>query len=274
MSSLTTENSDLVISTAPAWSATRLKAYVTCPRQYAYAYVDRIPSVPTAPLVFGRTLHEALLFVHERQMAERTLPPVTETLRHFDGLWRRALDEEQPFFRTGAPSPEQHQTIAHEILRAYLSAPENAALPLAAELAFEVKHEEHRLCGVMDRLDEGETGLVVVDYNSGARKPSLSDVERDMQLTLYAFAASKLLGQPVERVVHYHLRDGSRFESERGDGDFAWLLDQVLPHVAQAVETEQFPRHVGHWCNWCDFREVCRAEQSFLANAGTPGGGE
>ena len=250
------------------WSATRLKTYLTCPRQFRYAYVDGIPSVPTAPLVFGRTLHEALCFGHERQMQEGRLPTVVEMLAHFDSLWQGSLAKEQPFFRSGAPTPEQLETTGHEILRAYLSNPHNAISPLAAELAFEVEVGDIRLAGIVDRVDEGEAGLILVDFKSGTRKPKEADLASDLQFTIYAFAIGRMMGRPVERVVHYHLRDGSRFDVMPTDEQFAWLLDEVVPHVAGAVAREEFAPRAGFWCNWCDYRELCRAENALRFEEG------
>src|SRR5687767_899328 len=123
---------NLTVSNQPVWSATRLKSLLLCPRQFKFAYIDLIPSVPTAPLVFGRVLHETLCFLHEHQMVEQQLPPINEVLQHFDRLWIQALDEERPFFRIGAPAPEAHKTIGHEILRAFVSAQENSGPPLVA----------------------------------------------------------------------------------------------------------------------------------------------
>lgn len=255
-------NGPSIQANTATWSATRLKTYLTCPRQFRYAYVDAIPSIPTAPLVFGRTLHEVLCFGHERQMQKGQLPTAPEMLAHFDTLWQDALAKEHPFFRSGAPTPGQLETTGHEILRAYLSAPENAAAPLAAELAFEVEVGDIRLAGIVDRVEEGETGLVIVDFKSGTRKPKEADLACDLQFTLYAFAIGRMMGQRVERVVHYHLRDGSRFDVMPTDEQFAWLLDEVVSHVAGAVAREEFAPRAGFWCNWCDYRELCQAENA------------
>ena len=252
----------VAVQTAPmTWSATRLKSYLTCPRQFRYSYVDSIPSIPTAPLVFGRALHDALCFIHERQMESSALPPIGEVLERFDALWCKGLDA-QPFFRDGSPSPDQHLTTGHEILRAYLTAPENQKLPLAAELAFEVKAGDYRLAGIVDRVDENDGNVIVVDFKSGTRKPSAKDLDGDLQFTLYAFAIEQMLGRPVEKVVHCHLRTGDRFEAHPTDDHFAWLLDEVLPFVAGGVAQGEFAPRSGYWCNWCDYRELCRAENA------------
>ena len=257
-----TQEHTVVVQTAEVtWSATRLKSYLTCPRQFRYSYVDGIASIPTSPLVFGRALHDALCFVHERQMQNGALPSVGEVLEHFDALWSEALKSE-PFFRDGSPSLDQHLTTGHEVLRAYLAAPENRQTPLAAELAFEVTAGDYKLAGIVDRLDESKNGLIVVDFKSGTRKPSPKDLDDDLQFTIYAFALEQMMGRPVEKVVHCHLRTGDRFDAYRTRDDFAWLLNEVLPFVAGSVARGEFAPRVGYWCNWCDYRELCRAENA------------
>ena len=244
------------------WGATRLKSLLLCPRQFRYAYVDLIPAVPTAPLVFGRVLHETLLFIHQRQMSESCLPHAGEALLRFDTLWQQALEEEQPFFRAGAPSAEQHTTLGHEILRAYLEVNKETPAPLAAELEFEIETQGQVLRGVIDRIDEAPEGLIIVDFKSGKRKLSPQEVERDLQLTVYAFAAQRLYGRSVAQVAQYYLRDGTYIPALRGPDDYAWLLDEIIPHARRVVNGGQYPPHVGYWCNWCDYRELCRAERS------------
>ena len=264
---MTTQTQDKPVSVQTSemtWSATRLKSYLTCPRQFRYSYVDGIASIPTSPLVFGRALHDALCFVHERQMENGELPPIGDLLGHFDALWSEAL-ESKPFFRDGSPSPEQHLTTGHEILRAYLAAPKNQRKPLAAELAFEVQAGDYRLVGIVDRLDESENGLIVVDFKSGTRKPSHKDLDDDLQFTIYAFAIGQMMGRPVEKVVHCHLRTGDCFDAHRTNDHFAWLLDEVLPFVAGGVARGEFAPRSGYWCNWCDYRELCRAENAIDA---------
>lgn len=249
------------------WSATRLKSLMLCPRQFRYAYVDLIPAVPTAPLVFGRVVHQALLFIHQQQMTEGGLPPVAETLLHFDELWQGALEEENPFFRTGAPSPQQHSQLGHEILRGYLRFVEDTKPPLAAELSFEIAVGSDKLRGVIDRVDEAEDGLIIVDFKSGARKLSQQEVERDLQLTIYAFAAQQIYGRPTARVAQFYLRDGTYLRSLRGPDDFAWLLADILPYARRVLREAQYPARTGYWCNWCDYRELCQAELSRNTNS-------
>ena len=194
-------------------------------------------------------------------MQNGKLPSAGDAFETFDILWNEAL-ELQPFFRDSSPSPEQHQTTGHEILRAYLAAPENQAMLLAAPLAFEVQAGDYRLAGIVDRVDESKQSLIVVVFKSGTRKPSPKDLDEDLQFTIYTFALAHMMRRPVERVVHCHLRTGDRFEAHRIKDHFAWLLNEVLPFVAGGVTRGEFAPRAGYWCNWCDYRELCRAENA------------
>ena len=109
-------------------------------------------------------------------MQNDKLPSAGDAFEKFDILWNEAL-ELQPFFRDSSPSPEQHQTTGHEILRAYLAAPENQAMLLAAPLAFEVQAGDYRLAGIVDRVDESKQarsdcrGLQEQDAQAFAQRP-------------------------------------------------------------------------------------------------------
>lgn len=262
------------VDAPPHWSATRLKSLLLCPRQFKYAYVDLIPAVPTAPLVFGRALHQTLLFIHQQQMNGQELPSANETLLRFDALWQQALEEENPFFRTSAATPEQHTTLGHQILRGYLRSVEGTRPPMAAELSFELAIGDDRLRGVIDRIDEEEDGLVIVDFKSGARKLSPEEATRDLQLTVYAFAAQQLYGRSTARVAQYYLRDGTYQRSLRGPEDFAWLIADVLPYARRVLREVQYPARVGYWCNWCDFKAICKLQQARDHASQTGFGGE
>ncbi len=45
-------------------SASRLKMYSDCPRQFKYAYIDELPTVLTGAFAFGLTIHRTLHEVH------------------------------------------------------------------------------------------------------------------------------------------------------------------------------------------------------------------
>lgn len=249
-------------------SATRLKTYLTCPRQYRYIYVEELPRVPTPALLFGSAMHETLRLVQEQRMQTNTLPLPTEAVLMFNRLWREAVCKEQPAFKVGT-SIESYEVAARQMLSVHLKVSRTSLVPLLLEFPFEISVGEHTLVGILDRVDESETeseseqaeaGLVVIDYKSGQRKPSRSEVERDLQLTVYAYAVQQVFGLPVHQVICHWLRDGVDLVSTRGVGDYEWLTQELLPYVAESVQNEQFAPKPGYYCRFCDYRQLCEAE--------------
>lgn len=246
------------------WSASRLKRLLQCPRQFRYVYVDGLPTTLTAPLAFGRLIHEVVCAAHEAHMTHGSLPSREELLLRFDAGWEAILVGEKVLFRASHPTPERYLRQGHELLRVFHALNRDAAPPLAVELAFEVEIGAYLVRGVIDRVDEvvgsdGERMLLIVDYKSGTRKPSQSEAESDLQLTLYAQAVEMWLDLPVGGVEFHALRDGTRFASTRSRHHFGWL-QEVLAYGEHVRERAEYPPCPGFWCRWCDFQRECQAE--------------
>ena len=248
-------------------SASRLKTYLTCPRQFRYRYVDEMPAVPSGPLVFGQTMHATLRWLHESRITSDALPEPGSAMRVFCRLWHEALLQNEPLFKPGT-SADDYVATARRMLAIHLKFSEGSSPPLLLEFPFEITIGEHVLFGILDRVDECEGGLAVVDYKSGNRKPSPRDAQSDLPLTVYAHVVQTMFGVPVARVAFHYLRDGVDIFATRGEDDFHHLTGEVVPAVAKGVTAERFAPKPGFWCRMCDFRELCQAEGMAETNKG------
>ena len=125
---------------------------------------------------------------------------------------------------------------------------------------FDAACQEHQLCGIIDRVDEGRQGLVIVDFKSGKRKPKADIIGSDLQLLLYAYALESVLGQPVEQIAVLHLRDSTLLQAEPSPDALHRLMDEVLPNVVRGIAQQRFAPRYGYWCRYCDHKAVCDAE--------------
>ena len=248
-------------------SASRLKTYLTCPRQFRYRYVDELPIVPSGPLVFGQTMHATLRWLHESRIESGALPNRETAMRTFCRLWHEALLQSEPLFKPGTSADDCVGT-ARRMLAIHLKFSAGSPPPLLLEFPFEVKVGEHVLFGILDRVDECGEGLAVTDYKSGSRKPSPRDAQSDLPLTVYAHAVQTMFGLPVARVAFHHLRDGLDICGTREEKDFRHLTQEVVPAVAKGVTARRFAPKPGFWCRMCDFRELCQAEGMAETNKG------
>ena len=253
------------------WSASRLKSLLQCPRQYAYAYRNGIPAVPTAPLVFGRVMHETLRLVGERHISSGALPSLAEMESTLNDLWSAALETELPFFGPRQPTAQGYLALGQRMLDAFHRDYAPKPPPLAVGFAIEFSLGERSFVGTVDRVEESDGGLVVVDYKSGQRKPSPSEAATDVGVTLTALALRQTLGLAVESVEYRFLRDGSHIPAVRNESDFDYLLVEVLPHAERILQGGEWLPRPGFWCRYCDYRELCGAQGVELV---VPLGGE
>ena len=241
-------------------SATRLRLYLTCPRQYRYRYVEGLPMTISVALVFGRAIHAAICHLHRHAVETGQPLDLADALEAFEGLWHQGLAEEQPLVKDPADLVG-YEGWAGQILAGYTLANDGTSPPLALEFGFDLPWEGHVLTGFIDRIDEGPQGLTIVDFKSGGRKPSPSAVREDVQLLLYGFVARRLFAAPVERVVYYHLRDQTPIITQPGEDDYGRFEAEVLRPVTAAIEAGCFPPQRGWYCRFCDHRANCEAER-------------
>lgn len=242
-------------------SATLVKTYRTCPRQYRYRYVERLPTVLTAPLAFGRAIHDTLCELHGRLVEYGLCLDLTEALDAFDRRWSEVLKAERALLQDPEAEARQYGELAADILLRYVEQYRDRPPPLAVEFPFEITWQNHTIIGYVDRIDEVEAGLEIVEFKTGKRKPSRKEIDEDLQLILYAKGVREALGCPVTRVVYVHLRDGAELPTEPGEDAFRSLCEGVLAPVASGIEAGRHPPKHGWWCRWCDYQSLCEREE-------------
>jgi putative RecB family exonuclease len=241
-------------------SPTRINTYVTCPRKYRYRYVDRIPTILTGPLAFGRILHKVVLDLHLDASETQSDLDLNFALATFDQQWKQIQETEKPHFAENGTTPAGYADLAHRILYAYVQLNGRQQIPLLMEFSFELPAGEHSVTGIMDRVEEDTERLVLIDFKSGKRKPGAAALRDDIQLTFYAYAVTQIFGRQADRIIYYHLRDQSRLTTERTEADFNLLLFEIVPYVAESIRSGRFSPRYGWWCKACDFKERCDAE--------------
>lgn len=246
-------------------SATRVKMYLQCPRQYRFQYVDCIPTQISGALAFGNVIHQVLHNIHQWSLAHGEPLNESVALYEFSRIWDETVDRDVPLFKDYAELVG-YSGLASTILIGYIEEHRDKPAPILLEHPFEIEAFDvpddypFTLRGVIDRVDEEDDGLVIVDFKSGKRKPSPKILGEDLQLTIYAYAAWRLFGQNAKRVVYYHLRDQTQIPVQRSEEELALLEEVVLPSVATGIACGQFDPRPGFYCRFCDFRHLCDQE--------------
>ena len=241
-------------------SPTSLKVFETCPKQFEYAYVERIKAdeSPAAELVFGNALHEALAFLHRMPVDERSVEAAHAALRHF---WARTE-------RAGAFLEEAEEIVwgkrALAVLDQYCANYDLEAQPLAVERWVRAMLPSGAvLSGKADRVDRSPDGdgLEVIDYKSGrCRINDDAGLRRDLGAMVYALATARTFRKPVLRVRFLFIAEGVERRWDLEAEDLASIETELGKLTTRVEQTGDFAAVPGRHCDWCRFVDRCPAQ--------------
>ena len=242
---------ELPLNDAPpiaALSYTQVDTYLRCPQMYQYRFVFRLPTRPKPQMQFGRILHEALKDALGSIEREKPL-----TWAMLDSAYVAAWARERFCAPEQAPSL---QDLGRTYLRRAFDAGD-LSKPLLLEQPFSLRVDGLRLTGRIDRVDRHPNGSYeVIDYKTGSAKRA-ADLQRDLQLGVYALAAREVFHFNPLSLSYYYLETSERVTvdkpQDRLDDD-----RQTILKVAEGIRAELFPARPDRMkCSGCDFRLLC-----------------
>jgi len=170
-------------------SASAIESYNTCPLRFKLERDWSIPGETTAALQYGAAVHLALKGYYDAVMAGRK-PTLDDLLQSFaDSMNSAAIDDSY--------QARLYQMQGRVHLTAFCNARAGESPKvLSTESWFEITVGDVIVRGRMDRIDEVEGGVHIVDYKTG--KPKDDDVaKKSLQLGIYALAARQNGMTPV-----------------------------------------------------------------------------
>ncbi len=255
----------------PLFAATPSKlANFDCPRRYRMTYLDRpapAKGPPWAHNTVGAAVHLALARWWQSEPARRT-PEAGASLviRNWqsDGFADR---EQSEAWR------EQAAKWVLNYLRDEVERRDPLVEPRGIERTVATRTDRLAISGRVDRIDERDGELVIVDYKTGRSRLDTDDARGSLALALYAVAAERTLHQRCRRVELHHLPTGEVVAYEHTDESLGKHLDragQTATDIMAATDTvaggadpaQVFEPVPGPSCGWCDFRRVCPEGQA------------
>jgi RecB family exonuclease len=273
----------------PAYeSHSSLSTYRECPLRYGFRYVERVPGEERpGQYAFGSGVHRAFeVYVRERIRARLNAAGPCGAQRPDAHLLWVVLDEELAASGLSPDEVEAARTRAAPLIERFLALEvSREAEPVAVELGFGVDvplpdgSGAIRFVGYLDRVDRAPDGSTeIVDYKTG-RVRDQADVDRDRQLTAYAYAAARgvlrapITGEtlpPASRLGLYFADAGTLVWTTRDAARLA-AFEALLGETVGFIRGRGFPARPERWrCDWCEYGKTC-AESAVRAVA-APGG--
>lgn len=243
-------------------SASKLNLYLTCPRQYYYAYGEGIFQKETNAMLFGSYIHAVL---------EDYLKRLLKTCRPQDleGLYSLASEKKKEYEtipETGSCSFFEADVVLNRFASKKIDPEKIYAvekffrLPFAGMSGIDIE-------GRFDRIDieypEGEGNLLhIIDYKTGKDKLTESELKHDLQMKFYISGAYLLYRKQHKRFRFslYYLRDNTEVSFETGYNDA--YQKELAGHTATMLNDKKFKKNIARHCFHCPAFKICKPDRS------------
>ncbi len=264
------------------FSFTQLSAFRTCPLQYKFAHILKIPVFGKWTFSFGKTMHNTLhrffvmWFERTSQRQHSLFPDTSEAWGRSDGVSRSLGPhaKEQPvsldeLFQTYADCWQDDWYIddiqrekyrkqgRDQLIGFYAYLNDHPAQPKYLEQDFTLKIGDVVLKGRIDRIDEMDGGVEIIDYKTGTPKlMEKIDAQDKEQLYLYQIAAREILGLNPIKLTYHYLENNSQVSFIGDEDDLIDLKEKILERV-EGIKKSNFTATPGFHCGYCDFADIC-----------------
>ena len=250
-------------------SHSSLSTYAACPRRYAFRYVEHLPGeVPRWWFTFGSAVHRAFEAFDRARMRSRregSPPPGYAVLE-------QAFAEAVEAAGCEPDEAARYRERSAPVLGAYRQwAATSDSVPVGVELGFGIDipvagdEAPVRFVGYIDRIDRRPDGAIeVVDHKTGKLRTQ-DDVDRDRQLTAYAFACARgglrdpasgeVLPAAARLGLHF-AEPGCMVWTTRSAEDLDAFGARLVGEVG-AIRRREFAPRPGTACRWCEYRATC-----------------
>ena len=243
-------------------SPSRVESFLSCPMQFRFASIEKLPEPPAAHMTKGSLVHRALELLFTRQPAERTTDAALASLA--DAIAEYRVDPDFTDLQLGETEALQFFDECTELVHRYLRMENPAAVrDIGLELRLEAPVGDLTLRGIIDRLELDDAGsLVVTDYKTG-RAPSAHYEQGKMTgVHFYSFLCHALFGQIPSKIRLMYLRSGEVIEATPSPQSVRFVTTRtqaVIKAVEKACTTGTFQPRVTTLCGSCNFKAWCPA---------------
>ncbi|MBD3156659.1 DUF2800 domain-containing protein, partial [Candidatus Peregrinibacteria bacterium] len=242
-----------ITHTPKTLSYSKLDTFARCPLKYKFRYIYQIPTPTAHAANFGTSIHNTLKDIYHHVLKNNDI-----SLEQCKAFY------EQNWIPHGYDSKAHHNTRKKkgwEILKQYYE--KNSTpwiLPAFIEKSFYLKANNHTISGRIDRIDLLKDGTYeVIDYKTGKSKKS-SNIDKDLQLSLYALACKEVYQIPVSKLSLYFLESGEKKSTSRTNEQLEKSRNEIITQAHELTHSD-FEATPGFPCRFCEYRLICNKAQ-------------
>jgi putative RecB family exonuclease len=264
-------------------SVSRIKLFEQCPLAFFFRYIEKpdkeLGEVDPEPAEFGNVLHDALERTYnwirdEEYVGELPVERLLECYRLAWGdsglvgldLYQEGRAILRQYARTTGAVDHMRVLAVEQEFNLLVTADGCRLVSEAERAAWKDVEDCFVVNGYIDRVDRVDAETVeVVDYKSGRLLYTKSDLESDLQLSVYGLVARELF--PWAKTVKLSfemLRHGIRQRAPRSADDLL-AAGEYVRAIGMRSERGPYEPRLNSYCGTCEHRTRCAAYESALA---------
>jgi RecB family exonuclease len=227
-------------------SYSRISTYLFCPWKYKLVYIDNQYIPVNADIIFGQIIHKTLEQYHSGQGKD-----LQKLLECYDESWKNEG------FETPQQSFEYYRRGSKMLENYFNSFSVSKVKILYTEKSFDANIGKYRFVGIIDRIDEYPDGKKeIMDYKTHAKVWEQERVDKDFQLTLYAYACKNIFGFTPDKISVYFLSNNIKVYTSRSQKEIEEGITLAL-ETAENIMADNFDPDTSR-CQHCDFKLKCK----------------
>lgn len=237
-------------------SYSQLQTFDVCPLHYKLRYIMKLPFAPSAALSFGISMHASLSSLYQHGFGKK--PITDETIKKIiDQTWLSEGYESRSY-------EKMRRQNAEDLLKEYMRINKDEKhLPEFTELPFQFYLGAVKVLGRLDRIDKiSKDKIEIIDYKTGENLPDQKKLDNDLQLTLYALAASNLRN-PIFQVkpenialTLYYIEKNKKFTTTRTQEQLEDAKEKIIEKVEE-ISLSDFRCSGSRLCQNCEYKMLC-----------------
>jgi DNA helicase-2/ATP-dependent DNA helicase PcrA len=241
-------------------SYSQIETFKICPLHYKLRYIYKLPTPATSSQSFGNTFHLTMKSFYEKvgRGEKVSVEMINDTLK-------------ENWINEGYMSKSHEKGSfekAKKFLKYFLDNFYNSKIqPVALEQSFNVRIGSLMVGGKIDRVDEVNGGLEIIDYKTGANPLTQKEADNDLQLSIYALAATEIPYPPFNKksdkvkLTLMYFDTPRTVSTVRTKEDLDEAKKLILDYKKQ-IEESDFRCSGNMLCETCEYKLFCRSDEN------------
>jgi superfamily I DNA/RNA helicase/RecB family exonuclease len=236
-------------------SPSQADSYARCPRRYVLERRLRLSGTSSPYAHFGSLVHKALEDSESEVVGtDESHASLESALDHLNRVW-----EDASFGSQELDAAWLEQGVA-ALTHLYENWPTPDAKPIGLEEKVQATVEGVVWNGVVDRIEESDTGIRIVDYKTSKSPPAVEPTKSSVQLGFYASALPITSDKEIiEASMWFPRATGKKVVQRSLDLDRMDDIKAEMARITAAIRDERWDPEPSDDCKRCDFRNSCPA---------------